>query len=212
MDESQLADLEAFQERELLERQEVASVSRHWTLAQAAAWIFFRDISSVALFTPPRATGFVAYLMYPDPDKKPVVHEQWHDLFRKLEARLLVATGRRSADGVREEIDAKHWVDLIPDVDTGPYLKLPSGAESRPWVDILVQRADVERLWRRSSEVDGRSKFSKVWFRDRYLQLKEANAGSSKNELMEELSDQFQEETKRKPPVRSTIQGYLIGL
>jgi hypothetical protein len=73
MDESQLADLEAFQERELLERQEVASVSRHWTLAQAAAWIFFRDISSVALFTPPRATGFVAYLMYPDPDKKPVV-------------------------------------------------------------------------------------------------------------------------------------------
>jgi hypothetical protein len=189
-----------------------AQGTQYWTLAQAAAWIVFRDISSVALFTAPRASGFVAYLMYPKYWTKPVVHEKWHDLFRKLEAKRLVATGRRATDGTREPIPASAWIDLIPDVDAGPYLSSQSGSESRPWVDILVQRADVERLWRRTSEVDGRSKFSKVWFQDRYRQLKEANPGSSKNELMEDLSDQFQEETKRKPPVRSSLQDYLKGL
>lgn len=212
MDESQSADLEALQERELAELQRIASVSEHWTLAQAAAWIVFRDISSVALFTPPHATGFVAYLMYSSKKKKPVVHEKWLDLLRKLEAKRLVATGRRAMDGIREPIPASAWADLIPDVDAGPYLRSQSGAESRPWVDIFVQRADVERHWRRTSEVDGRSKFSKAWFQDRYRQLKEANPGSSKNELMEDLSDQFQEETKRKPPVRSSLQDYLKGL
>jgi hypothetical protein len=212
MDESQLADLKALHERELLERQEVALVARHWTLAQAAAWIVFRDISSVALFTPPHATGFITYLMYPKYWTKPVVHEQWHDLFRKLEADHLVATGRRAKDGIREPIPASAWIDLVPEVDAGPYLSLQSGAASRPWTDMLVLRADVERLWRRASEVDGRSKFSKVWFQDRYRHLREANPASSKNELMEELQEQFQKETKREAPSRSSLQDYLKGL
>jgi len=115
MDEAQSADLKALKERELAELQRIASVARHWTLAQAAAWIVFRDISVVALFTPPRVCAWITYLMYPTDWAKPVVHEQWQDLFRKLEAKLLVATGQRSADGIREEIDAKYWVDLVPE-------------------------------------------------------------------------------------------------
>jgi hypothetical protein len=212
MDEAQSADLKALKERELAELQRIASVARHWTLAQAAAWIVFRDISVVALFTPPRVCAWITYLMYPTGWAKPVVHEQWQDLFRKLEAKLLVATGQRSADGIREEIDAKYWVDLVPDVDTGPYVRLASGALSRPWTDILVLHADVERLWRRPSEIDGRSKFSEVWFKDRYRQLRATKPESSRNELIEELQEQFQAETKREPPSRTTIQRYLKSL
>lgn len=100
---------------------------------------------------------------------------------------------------------------MVPDA-RGPYRRLADGRKVEPWQDILVGRADVERLWRRPSEVDGRSRFSNVWFRDRYLQLREAKPTSSKNELIEELQEQFQEETRRDAPSRSSIQSYLKGL
>lgn len=210
MDEAQSADLKALKERELAELQRIASVARHWTLAQAAAWIVFRDISSVALFTPPRATGFITYLMYSDPDKKPVVHEQWHDLFRKLEARLLVATGRRSADGVREEIDAKHWVDLVPDVDAGPYVRLQSGEVARPWTDILVLHSDIERIWGRDANPNGRALYDRVWIQENFI--KHVRNGKEREKAIAAVQVDYVAKYGRPEPSRPTIQRYVDGL
>ena len=190
--------------------------AQHWTLAQSAAWIVFRDISAVAVFTPPRATGFVAYLMYREecgkPVVPPVVHEQWHDLFRRLEAKRLVATGCRAMDGIREPIPASAWIDLYPDVDTGPYLRSQSGKASRPWSDILVLRADVERLWRRPSEVDGRSKFDRTMFQKLFLEQRARDPELSANEIIKKVSQDFEQRTNREAPSFSAFKRYVKGL
>ena len=216
MDKAQLANLKALHARELAELQKVASVSQHWTLAQAAAWIVFRDISAVAVFTPPRATGFVAYLMYREecgkPVVPPVVHAKWHDLFRRLEAKRLVATGRRAIDGIREPIPASAWVDLIPDVDAGPYLSSQSGKALRPWADILVSRADVERLWRRPSEVDGRSKHDRQMFRELFLEQKARDPELSANAIMDKICKAYEAKTNRAAPSFSAFKRYVRGL
>lgn len=183
----------------------------YWTLAEASAWVVFRDTSIVALFGPPEPFDWVAYMMYPTHWTAPEVGQQL-EVFAALARGRLVATGRSEApNALRQNIPAEEWLDLVPDI-RGPYLRLADGRTLQPWQDILVRRADVERLWRRTSEVDGRSKFSKVWFRDRYLQFREAQPASSKNELIAELQAQFQDETKREPPSRSSIQSYLKGL
>ncbi|MCZ8080694.1 MAG: hypothetical protein O9289_18535 [Rhodobacteraceae bacterium] len=134
------------------------------------------------------------------------------EIFAALKDGRLSATGRSAeANSRREPIPVIEWSDLIPDVD-GPYRRLEDGTKAQPWIDILVSRADVERLWRRQSEIDGRTKFQKGWFLDRYQLLKDNQPLISKNELMGELQQQFQDETKREPPSRTTIQRYLKGL
>jgi hypothetical protein len=89
---------------------------------------------------------------------------------------------------------------------------MEDGTKAQPWIDILVSRADVERLWRRQSEVEGRTKFQSGWFQDRYRLLKDNQPSISENELIGELQEQFQDETKREPPSRTTLQRYLKGL
>ena len=183
----------------------------YWTLAEASAWVVFRATSIAALFGPPSPSDWVAYMMYPSHWAVPQVGEHL-EVFSALAGGRLTATGRSGApNALRQNIPAEEWADLVPDV-RGPYRRLADGRKLEPWQDILVRRADVERLWRRPSEVDGRSRYPKVWFQDRYKTLKAANPASSKNELMEELQLQYQEETKRDPPSRSAVQRYLKGL
>lgn len=182
----------------------------YWTLAEASAWVVFRDISIVALFGPPEPSDWMAYMMYPTHWTAPQVGQQL-EVFTAIVGGRLIATGRSGApNALRQNIPAEEWTDFVPDV-RGPYRRLDDGRKLEPWQDILVRRADVERLWRRTSEVDGRSKYSKVWFQDSYEKLKTAKPASSKNELIAELQVQFQEETKREPPSRSSIQRYLKG-
>ena len=183
----------------------------YWTLAEASAWVVFRDTSIVALFGPPEPSDWVAYTMYPSHWTAPQVGQQL-EMFTVLAGGRLTATGRSGApNALRQNIPTEEWADLVPDV-RGPYRRLADGRKLEPWQDILVRRADVERLWRRPSEVDGRSRYPKVWFQDRYKALKTAMPASSKNELIVELQVQFQEETKRDPPSRSAVQRYLKGL
>lgn len=150
-------------------------------------------------------------MMYPAYWETEKVGEQL-ELFAALTDGRLVGTAR-TADpkAARVIVPTPEWSDLVPDV-RGPYLRLSDGKKVEPWRDVLVRRADVERLWRRTTEVDGRSRFSKDWFQERYVQLKKAKPASSKNELIEELQEQFQEETRREAPSRSSLQNYLKGL
>jgi hypothetical protein len=148
--------------------------------------------------------------MYGSEEKKPVVHAKWQDLFRKLEARLLVATGRRSADGVREEIDAKHWVDLVPDVDTGPYVRLQSGGVVRPWTDILVLHSDIERIWGRDANPNGRALYDQVWIQETFL--KHVRHGKKREKAIAAVQVDYVARYGRPEPSRPTIQRYVDGL
>lgn len=183
----------------------------YWTLAEASAWVVFRDTSIVALFGPPDPESWAAYMMYPSHWTAPQVGQQL-EIFTALAQGRLTATGRSGAPNARREsIPAEEWADLKPDV-RGPYRRLPDCTKAEPWLDILVRRADVERLWRRQSEVEGRTKFQRGWFLDQYRLLKDNQPSLSENELIGELQEQFQDETKREPPSRTTIQRYLKGL
>lgn len=188
-----------------------STASKVWTLSQASAWVVFRDLSVVELFAPPNPENWASYLAYPTMRKAGKIGEPL-EIITALKAGDLVATGRRSSRGApREEIPAREWEDVVFDV-IGPYRRLENGTKDEPWRDMLVESADVKRLFRGPTEVEGRSRFSKTWFQDRYSKLREAQPSVSINEHIAELQVQFQQETKREPPSRTTIQRYLKGL
>lgn len=187
------------------------SEQSYWTLPQAAAWVVFRNMTVVDLFSAPDPESWVAYMAYPTMRRADRIGEQL-DVFKALQDGRLTATGRRPVpEAMREEIPAIDWLDLIADVD-GPYRRLETGARHEPWRDIMLRRADVERLWRRPTEVQGRTKFDKSWFRNRFTQLRAAHPEFSMNELIEEVSGQFRDEMRRGPPSRTTIQRYIKDL
>ena len=190
----------------------VSSSVTYWTLAQSAAWVMFRDALVVDKFPSDRPTHWGAYMMYPGDWDKPVVEENWRVLFRALEAGRLVATGRRAVDGIREPIPSSIWIDLIPDVDAGPYLRLQSGAAVRPWTDILVSRSDVEQIWSRANNPNGRAKYDKVWIRDQYVKLKKLHDSMNIDELIEEVQSEYQIAFDGVEPARTTVQRYTKDL
>ncbi len=189
-----------------------ASEQLLWTLPQAAAWVMFRDMATVELFSPPAPQDWKAFLAYPTMRPDQEAHGATTDLFDAIRAGKLTALGRRPSPGsMLEEIAVFDWQDLLPDVD-GPYRRNASGAPEQPWLHIRVKRADMERLWRRPSEVEGRSRHPKAWFQQRFSKLRESQSGLSKNELITELQGQFYDETNRPAPSRTTIQRYIKGL
>ncbi|MEL6226986.1 MAG: hypothetical protein AAFR01_08200, partial [Pseudomonadota bacterium] len=71
------------------------------------------------------------------------------------------------------------------------------------------RRADVERLWRSSTETEARSKFDWKSIRKIFYEVRELNPKFSKNELIQEAQLQFQKSTKREPPSRSSFQRHM---
>ncbi|MBW0158421.1 hypothetical protein [Sedimentimonas flavescens] len=184
----------------------------YWTLVEAAAWVVFRDMSLVAQFAPPNEEDWKAFMFYPSMRGEYPERGSVGDLFNALQSGHLVAFGRRSTpDAAFEEIPRIEWSDLIHDVE-GPYRRLASGQKVVPWLGIRVLRADTERLWRRPSEVQGRSRFDKAWFQRTYAELRTKQPGLSQNELILELQGAFQDETGREPPSRTSIQRYIKDL
>ena len=188
-----------------------STASKVWTLSQASAWMVFRDLSVVELFTPPNPENWASYLAYPTMWKAGTIGEPL-EIITALKAGDLVATGRRSSRGApREEIPAREWEDVIFDV-IGPYRRLENGTKDEPWRDILVRRADVERLWRRQSEVDGRSKHDRQKFRSLFLEQRARDPELSANAIIEKISAAYEAETNRDAPALSTFKRYISGL
>ncbi len=124
----------------------------------------------------------------------------------------LAATGRSiEPNSRREDIPAREWHDLIPDVEA-PYRRLEDGTKAEPWRDILVRRADVERMWRRQSEVDGRSKHDRQKFRNLFLEQKALDPELSANAIIEKVSAAYEAETNRDAPSLSSFKRYIKGL
>lgn len=189
-----------------------ASDQLFWSLPQAAAWVVFRDMAVVDRFSPPTPNDWGAFMMYPTMRLEYEEHGRASDLFDAICVGRLIAFGRHNTEGsVVKEIPTIEWHDLVPDMK-GPYRNLHTGERDIPWLEIRVRRADVEKLWRRLSETQARSRHPSSWFQQRYAKLRAQHPDLSQNELILELQGEFQEEMGREPPSRSSIQRYIKAL
>lgn len=189
-----------------------ASEQPYWTLLQAAAWVVFRDMEVVDRFSPPKPGDWSAFMAYPTMRTEFSEHGKSDDLVDALRKSRLRAFGRRGTPAAAmEEIAEIEWQDLIVDID-GPYRRQETGARDEPWRDIRVKRADVERLWRRPSETEGRSRYPRAWFQKRYAELRATHPSFSQNQIIVELGAIYEEETGREAPSRSSIQRCIKGL
>ena len=188
-----------------------STASKVWTLSQASAWVVFRDISVVELFASPKPESWVGYLSYPS---MWTTHEKGkpQDILNALRDGRLIATGRRSSRGApREEIPAREWEDVVFDV-VGPYRRLENGTKDEPWREIFVPRSQVERIWSRVVNPNGRAVYNRSWIRDRYVELKKLHDGFNKDELIEEVQSEYQIAFDGVEPARTTVQRYTKDL
>ncbi len=117
----------------------------YWTMAQAAAWIVFRDLTIVNKFAPPSPEHFGAFMMYD------AAHPQHRGsvtmLINALKAGSIRAFGRASGSGSSaEEMPSREWLSLMLDLPE-VYIRGPNGEKQRPWHDVCVNMKDVRALW-----------------------------------------------------------------
>ena len=131
------------------------------------------------------------------------------ELFDALEVGRLSAFGRRSDGGtVFEEIPAVEWCDLVP-IESGPYLRSPSGEKIIPWLNIRVRCADVEKLWRAPSETEARTRYDWKEIQKIHDDVRKLHPHFSKNEVIKEIQEHFQNRFNKEPPSRSSIQRHM---
>lgn len=182
---------------------------QYWTLSEAAAWVVFRSDAVVQKFSPPTADDFQAFMFYPSMRQEHPETGKMSDLFDALRAGRLNAIARRNQPGATiSEIPVAEWSDLVADV-RGPYRHLDNRGKDYPWINIQVLRSDVEKLWRRTSEKQGRTRFDWNRLKELWLDLKKHNPDLSQNELIGNLQDAYQDETGKEPPSRVSIQRHL---
>lgn len=186
------------------------SNEEYWTLTQAAAWVVFRSDLVVGKFARPAPNSWAAFLMYPTmrPEFQAVGCES--QLFDALRTGKVTAYGRRAFPGAPvEPIPPIEWLDMASDL-TQPYRTLPSGAKDIPWSGILLKRGDVERHWRRTTEVDSRTRYDWNAIEAFYHEAKSTNPDYSQNELIKEIEGLFQERyPNKKVPSRTSIQNHI---
>ena len=182
----------------------------HWNLAQAAAWVVYRETKLVVDLANPTAESFAAIGLYPTmwPD-----HRKQHGKLSALHDAL--SNGHLRAKGNHE--DAPNRLEVIPS-DVWPDLNLhPPSAYNRrypgkmyePWKDIRVQSADVKKLWRGTDELLGRTKFDWDKIQAIYNEVQKNNQDFSQNKLIEDIQLEYQARFSKEPPSRSTIQNKI---
>lgn len=179
---------------------------QHWNLAQAAGWVVYRDRRVVEELAEPSPQCFFLIGAYPTMHDY-TARASLNDLRDALRDGRLVATGRRAnGDGYRETIPTVEWMDLR---------LAPPRAGLRgdrgwiePWAGIMVNGADVKRLWRAELDVQGRTKYDGNKIRAIAARLRADNPDISENELMAEIEGEYESETGKRPS-RTTIQRCL---
>lgn len=178
-----------------------------WNLAQAAAWVVYREEKLVDSLANPTAESFAAIGMYRTtwPD-----HRKQHGRLSALHNAL--SDGRLRAEGYHEDapdkvavIPAEAWSDLSLHPPSAYDRRYP-GKMYEPWKDIRVKSANVKKLWRGTDERLGRTKFDWGKIRVIYEDLKVRNPDISQNMLIQEIQLEYASRRKNdKAPSRSSI-------
>lgn len=184
--------------------------SKYWNLAQAAAWVEYRDRRLVEEFVAADRDAYMALSMYPlmwPPDRER--HGKVDELRLALEDGRLTAWGYRLTDPHHlTAIPLGEWTDLVI---TPPFARVAgrSGADRERWVDIRVHGADMKRLWRGTHEVSGRTKYDWDAIRSIYDEERASNPDFTQNELIDEIQRVFEARFNRDSPARTTIQSHM---
>jgi hypothetical protein len=184
--------------------------AKYWNLAQAAAWVEYRERRLVEELVAADRDAYMALGMYRSMwpsgrERRGTVDE----LRRALEDDRTTAWGYRRTDPDHlTAIPAAEWTDLVI---TPPFARVAgrSGGDRERWVDIRILSADMKRLWRGPHEVSGRTKYDWAAIRTIYDEQRTSNPDFSQNELITELQGVFRDRFNREPPSRTTIQGHL---
>ena len=183
---------------------------RYWNLAQAAAWVEYRERRLVEEFVAADSEAYMALGMYPSmwpPGREK--HGTVDELRRALEDGQLTSWGYRLTDPDHlTTIPAGEWADLV----ITPPVALVAGRSGRGrerWTNIRVRSADMKRLWRGPHEVSGRTKYDWAAIRTIYDEQRASNPDFRQNELIDEIQRVFEARFNRESPGRTTIQDHL---
>ncbi|MDG2260589.1 MAG: hypothetical protein P8L68_19120 [Paracoccaceae bacterium] len=178
---------------------------KYWNLAQACAWIEYREKHLVEELAQADRTSYIAIGFYPSmwpPRRKQL--GQIEELRRALEESRLISSGFRQGRLERlEDIPAAEWADYII---RPPFISFSDQAQNIPWEGVRILSADMRRLWRSVNEVDARSKFNWAAIQEIFDEVITQNPEMTKNELIIEVQGAFEDRFNKPAPSRSTLQ------
>ena len=183
---------------------------KFWNLAQAAAWVIYREKELVTQFERPTRKDFMSLGMYqsmePSSRRK---FSSLQDLSKALINERLQAWGYRANDtSSLKSIPGVEW----PDLDLAPpfvYHAKERAQQFQPWTDIRVESAAVKKLWRSTIDKDDRSRYNKTTVERIFNNLRSKNPDISQNELISEIQVAYADQHGGKEPSRSSIQRYI---
>ena len=176
----------------------------YWNLAQACAWVEYREKQLVNDFSVADRDTFMALGMYPSMWPKGRKRlGSFEELRRALEQGRIKSSGyRRNTPDKLEEIPAAEWADLQI---RPPLVSFAGQPNNQPWNAVRLLSADMKKLWRTDHEVTGRSKYDWTAIRTVYSDLSASNPDMSQNELIIELQGAFEERFNKEPPSRTSL-------
>lgn len=181
-----------------------------WNLAQAAAWVVYREKKLVDDLGNADTDSYAAIAMYPTfwPDhRKP--HGKLSGLHYALSDGRLEAKGcHTDKPNERVAIPSDYWPDLNLHPPKAYGIRYPSN-KYEPWIKIRVNSADVKKLWRGTDERLGRTKFDWDKIKLIYEDVLRRNQEFSQNKLIEEIQLEYQIRYPGESPSRSTIQNKI---
>jgi len=183
---------------------------KYWNLAQAAAWVEFRERDLVEQFAIADRESYKALHMYPSmwPETRKRLNSI-DELHHALEEGRLTASGYHVGEPDRlAQVPAAEWMDLVISPPIA-YVAGELSTQKQRWSDVRVLSADIKRLWRDIGEVSLRTEFDWQAIRAIYEEIVARQPSMSKNKLIEELQLEFSERLNKDPPGRSSIQRRL---
>ena len=176
----------------------------YWNLAQACAWVEYREKQLVNDFSVADRSAYMALGLYPT--MWPAGHQRHgsvEDLRRALEQGRIKSSGyRRYTPESLEEIPAAEWVDLQI---RPPFVSFAGQPNNQPWNAVRFLSADMKRLWRSVNEVSGRSRFDWAAIKTMYDQIKTQNTEMTQNGLIDEVQGAFEGKFNKEPPSRTSL-------
>ena len=184
----------------------------HWNLAQAAAWVVYRERKLVDDLGNADTDSYAAIRMYPTmrPD-----HRKQHGKLSALHNAL--SDGRLKANGYHEdapdtlaEVPAEAWSDLNLNPPSAYDRRYP-GKMYKPWRRIRIKSADMNKLWRGLDEKKDKTQYDWGEVRQLFKQVVTENPKWSTNKKINKTIDLYSERHNGHYPSVTSIKRHMRG-
>ena len=182
--------------------------SRYWNLAQAAAWVVYRNRSLVEEFEYPTRDAWPGLVMYPKMHGYMTVESL--DVLRVAlrEGKLVAHARRNSAGSEYGEVPAIEWADLILRPPTA-YRSDPKLGRIEPYSALQFESKQLKKLWpigKRPKKIEWYDwgTIRPIW---ECVETEFANLTGRKK--FEQFSVEYEKRFGRKPPSRASLQRHI---